>query len=124
MAVKFKNVIFHESVDDPKIALDNNDIYILTSDIEGYPISLIEAISRKMPIILRNTFASASEIVDGNGVILKSSWDDNDFRLAVLDCYSNYEKYSERSDILYSKYSPSTIKNYWIYLLKSIYNNE
>ena len=42
----------------------------MTSDYEGYPITLIEAARRGLPIILRNTFDSAQDIVIDNGILL------------------------------------------------------
>ena len=47
----------------------------MTSDFEGYPITLIEAMRRGFPIVLRNTFDSAQDIVINNGVLLEKEWD-------------------------------------------------
>ncbi|MGL5630456.1 MAG: glycosyltransferase [Mycoplasmoidaceae bacterium] len=47
--------------------LSNSSIFIMTSDVEGgCPYSIIEAMSCGIPIVIRNTFANASNLVINN----------------------------------------------------------
>lgn len=71
LAEKYSNVKIHNATTEKLKIFDENHIYILSSDFEGYPVSLIEAASRKLPLIIRNTFPSATEIVNHNGILLK-----------------------------------------------------
>ena len=89
----------------------------MTSDSEGYPISTIEAMRRGLPIVLRNTFDSASDIVIDNGVLLEKDWNEDKFVEAVRKIYDNYEYYSENSKKLGERHSSEVIKKEWDKLL-------
>lgn len=90
----------------------------MTSDYEGYPISIIEAMRRGLPIVLRNTFDSARDIVIDNGVLLEKEWNEDKFIEAVKKIYDNYEYYSENSKKLGERYSLEVIKKEWDKLFK------
>ena len=94
---KIDNVYFRGSTTKVQEKLDESGIFIMTSDFEGYSITLIEAIRRGLPIILRNIFDSASDIVIDNGVLLEKDWNEDKFVEAVRKTYDNYEYYSENS---------------------------
>lgn len=100
-----------------KEKLDKAGIFIMTSDIEGYGITNIEAMSRGLPIILRNTFEAAEDIVQGNGILLSKEWNEDKFVKAVNDVYNNYEKYSKKSIELASRYKLEIIEKKWKELL-------
>ena len=89
----------------------------MTSDYEGYPITLIEAMRRGLPIILRNTFDSAQDIVIDNGILLEKEWNENKFVEAVKKVYDNYEYYSENSKKLGKRHNFEIIKKEWDKLL-------
>ena len=72
---RISNVFFRGSTTKVQEKLDESGIFIMTSDFEGYPITLIEAMRRGFPIVLRNTFDSAQDIVINNGVLLEKEWD-------------------------------------------------
>lgn len=96
-----------------KEKLDNNSIFIMTSEFEGYPITTIEAMRRGLPIILRNTFDSAPDIVKDNGVLLEKEWNENKFIEAVHKIYNNYEFYSKNSIEMGKRYDFKIIKEQW-----------
>lgn len=106
--VKFKGV-----TNKVQEKLDESGIFIMTSDFEGYPISTIEAMRRGLPIVLRNTFDSAQDIVINNGVLLEKEWNEDKFVEAVRKVYENYEYYSENSKKLGERHSSEVIKKEW-----------
>lgn len=115
---KIDNVFFRGSTTKVQEKLDESGIFIMTSDSEGYPISTIEAMRRGLPIVLRNTFDSAPDIVIDNGVLLEKEWNEDKFVEAVRKVYDNYEYYSENSKKLGERHSPEVIKKEWDKLLK------
>ena len=115
---KIDNVFFRGSTTKVQEKLDESGIFIMTSDSEGYPISTIEAMRRGLPIVLRNTFDSAPDIVIDNGVLLEKEWNEDKFVEAVKKVYNNYEYYSENSKKLGERHSPEVIKKEWDKLLK------
>ena len=114
------NVFFRGITNEVQEKLDESGIYIMTSDYEGYGIVNIEAMRRGLPIVLRNTFDSAQDIVIDNGVLLEKEWDEDKFVEAVKKVYDNYEYYSENSKKLGERHSPEVIKQEWDKLFKEI----
>lgn len=114
------NIFFKGSTNKVQEKLDESGIFIMTSDYEGYPISLIEAMRRGLPIILRDTFDSAQDIVveNQNGVLLEKEWDEDKFVEAVKRIYNNYGDYSENSKKLGERYNSEIIKKEWNLILK------
>ncbi|ADO82179.1 glycosyltransferase [Ilyobacter polytropus] len=118
-----KNVIFHGKTNKVKEKLDENGIFIMTSDYEGYGITNIEAMRRGLPIILRDTYEAASDIVQGNGVLLEKEWNEDKFVKAVYEVYKNYEEYSLKSIELGKRHNPKTIKVHWEKLFEELTNS-
>lgn len=126
---KLKNLIREKSLNNVKLCgitsqvkkvLDNSGIFVMSSSFEGYPISLIEAMRRGLPIVLRNTFDSAKDIVKENGILLQKEWDEVEFIKAIKKIYDNYEYYSENSKKLGTRYDSQKIKQEWIELLEEL----
>ena len=115
---KINNVFFKGSTNKVQEKLDESGIFIMTSDFEGYPITLIEAMRRGLPIVLRNTFEAAEDIVIDNGVLLDKEWNEDKFVEAVRKVYDNYEYYSENSKKLGKRHSLEVIKKEWDKLLR------
>ena len=112
------NVFFMGETIKVQEVLDSAGIFIMTSDCEGYGITNIEAMRRGLPIVLRNTFEAAEDIVIDNGVLLEKEWDEDKFVEAVRKVYDNYEYYSENSKKLGERHSPEVIKKEWDKLLR------
>ena len=114
------NVFFKGGTNKVQEKLDEAGIFVMTSDYEGYPITSIEAMRRGLPIILRNTFDSAQDIVvnDENGILLEKKWNEEKFVEAIREIYDNYEYYSENSKKLGYRYSPEIIKKEWDKILE------
>ncbi|MTC44406.1 glycosyltransferase [Providencia sp. wls1922] len=122
LSKEYSNVHLLKSSSNIKSILDDSGIYICTSDYEGYPISCIEAMARGLPLIVRNTFSSASDIVIDNGILLSKEWNEFEFLNAVSKIYNNYEYYSNNSLELYERHNPEVIKRLWIELVNGVYN--
>lgn len=117
---KINNVTFRGVTNKVKEKLDESGIYIMTSDYEGYGIVNIEAMRRGLPIILRNTYDAAQDIVIDNGILLEKEWNEEKFIEAVKKIYDNYEYYSENSKKMGERHSPEIIKEKWDKLFKEI----
>ena len=115
---RISNVFFRGSTTKVQEKLDESGIFIMTSDFEGYGITNIEAMRRGLPIVLRNTFEAAQDIVIDNGVLLEKEWDEDKFVEAIRKIYDNYEYYSENSKKLGERHSPEVIKKEWDKLLE------
>ncbi|MDW2080740.1 glycosyltransferase [Vibrio sp. 1640] len=118
LELDLKNVIFHKQVLNVQGALDENAIHVMTSDFEGYPISNIEATLRGLPIIVRNTFTSASDIVGENGILLDAKWERHQFSDAVRAIYENYNYYSQMALVKACIFDPTKAKNEWEKIIK------
>ena len=117
-----KNVFFKGGTNKVQEKLDEAGIFIMTSDTEAYGISNIEGMRRGLPIVLRDTFDAAKDIVveNQNGILLEKEWDEDKFVEAVKKIYDNYEYYSENSKKLGERYNRDKIKKEWDILLKEI----
>ncbi len=107
------NVILHGGTNQVKEKLDENSIFIMTSDYEGYPITAIEAMRRGLAIVMRNTFDSAPDIVQDNGILLDEEWNENKFAEAVKKVYNDYDSYSKNSIKMGKRHDFEIIKKEW-----------
>ena len=122
--LKLTNVTFHGRTNEIKEKLDENAIFIMTSDYEGYGITNVEAMRRGLPIILRDTFEAASDIVKGNGVLLKREWDEEEFIEAVYNVYKNYNSYSQNSIELGRRHNVEIIGKKWEEIVRKLYDEK
>lgn len=120
---ELKNVFLHGGTSQVKEKLDENGIFIMASDYEGYPITAIEAMRRGLPLILRNTFDSVPDIVQNNGILLDEKWDEDKFVEAVNKVYDNYEYYSRNSIEMGRRYDFEVISKKWKQLLNKYRKN-
>ncbi|MFW2439332.1 MAG: glycosyltransferase family 4 protein [Arenicellales bacterium] len=66
-----KNIDFMGSRDDVPEILASSDIFILSSDWEGFPISIIEAMRASLPIIASNVGGISEAVIEGrNGYLV------------------------------------------------------
>nr|BCB22755.1 glycosyltransferase [Erysipelothrix tonsillarum] len=108
------------SNDIPNVLM-NNDLFLMTSIHEGFPISAIEAITAGLPLIL-SEFGSAFELVNGNGAIVSTNnyKDVADKIIEMKDSISLYELSSKTSKQKSEKFTlKSMIDNYSI-----LFNNK
>lgn len=111
------NVTFHGLCDDKYSAFEQNSIHLMTSDFEGFGISNIEAISQGVPIIIRDTFGAAKEIIEhDNGILLSNVWDDTALVNAINCIHDNYAFYSNNAIITAKNYSFESVRIKWLNL--------
>lgn len=112
---KIKNVFFKGATTKVSEVLDMASIFIITSEYEGYPLTAIEAIKRGLPIVLRNTFEAAQDIIENNknGILLSKEWNEDEFIDAIKRIYNNYDQYSQNTTLISNKYNLEIIKEKW-----------
>lgn len=115
-----KNVILHGGTNQIKEKLDENSVFIMTSDFEGYGITNIEAMRRGLPLIVRNTFEAAKDIVIDNGILLEKEWNEDKFIEAIRKIYDNYEDYSQNAIKQSKRYESELIKEKWKELINNL----
>lgn len=118
LARKRSNVNINSSITDKVKILDESSIYVLSSEFEGYPVSVIEAISRKLPVVARNTFYSAPDLIKDNGVLLGKTWNKKEFCDAIRYCYNNYAKCSGNAEKYFEKYDLKNVRAKWNSLIQ------
>lgn len=94
---KLNNVELCGPTNQVKSVLDEGGIFVMTSDFEAYGITNIEAMRRGLPIILRDTFPAARDIINHNGILLAREWDEDAFVEGIKNIYDNYEVYTANS---------------------------
>lgn len=128
-SIFLNNIIKEENITNVKILgptnqvqekLDEAGIFVMTSDHEGYGITLIEAARRGLPLIVRNTYEAAKEIVTNNGVLLQKEWNEDEFVEGIKKIYDNYDYYSENSLKFGIKHNLEFIKKEWENLFNEI----
>ncbi|PTO96263.1 hypothetical protein CWO08_08405 [Vibrio sp. 10N.286.48.B8] len=117
--LRLNNVKFHGLSEDKMSAFDSNAIHIMTSDFEGFGISNIEALTRGLPLIIRDTFPASREIIsNNNGILLHENWDENEFVNSVRELYTNYSDFSDNALRSSEKYTLEKFKAKWIEICK------
>ena len=97
-SIKHKNVVFHGEIygfNDFK----NYDIFVLISDSEGLPLSALEAMSSKLPVILSDV-GGCFELIDENGVLVKNNV--YEIKKAIINTIVNRERFSKKSIELFN----------------------
>lgn len=77
--------------------------FILISTTEGIPVSIMEAIASKIPIIATNV-GGVSEIVNSEtGILLNKDFTQEEFNNSLLEIIQNYNIYSESAYYFFKK---------------------
>ncbi len=119
-SIKHKNVIFYGEIDGFN-DFKNYDIFALISDSEGLPLSALEAMSSKLPIILSDV-GGCFELIDENGILVKNNIDE--IKNAIINTISNNNKFSEKSLKLFNNsYNLELNRNSYINYYEDISND-
>lgn len=111
------NVSIFGEIRDVSSVLDSHSIFVMNSENEGYGITLIEAMSRGVPIVIRDTYPSVKDAVIDNGVIIDAVWNERKFVNAIHEIERNFDEFSSNSLVLAERHSSKTIKEKWEQLL-------
>lgn len=118
--LNLKNVKFLGKTSNVKEKLDSASIFLMTSDYEGYPIAVIEAIRRGLPIVVRNTFVSAQDLVSSNGILLEKEWNRKRFVDSVKEIHNNYEKFIFGNYDISQKYNFLNFEKNWKKIIEEV----
>lgn len=102
--VIFTGAVYDKDKDD---LLNNAFVFCLPSTIEGLSIGLLEAMSRKLPIIASDIEAN-KEVLDENEAVWVRPENTNDIKEAIEYCIANPEKLQEYKEVNYRK----VVENY------------
>ena len=124
------NVIFHGKISNIHHELLKNDIFLITSDYEGIPNSLIEAMSIGMPCIATDCSPGGAALLiehEKNGVLLPCG-DHNAVADAILNWIENPElavDCGKTATDIYKRFSPEIIIEKWNnYIYKTVTGEE
>ena len=96
-------------------AHENAGIFLMTSDFEGSPISLIEALSQGTPVIIaQNSFSRASDIIKNNynGFVCEN-FDLNEINEKIEIIKSNYLNFSRNAIKSFENFNQKAFKEQW-----------
>ena len=113
---KYSNVEFEGVAKDLCEVLRNYDVFLMTSNYEGFGQTLIEARSQGMPIVAYDTFDAAASIVNGKNGFLVSKGNQQEFADAVLNITKSdgdYAKFSHMSIASASQTEMGYIAKLW-----------
>ena len=120
------SVFLLEPVKNLPDVLSNAELFLLTSDYEGLPNTLIEAMVQGVPVIATDCSPGGARFLTENGTIggpLVPCGDKRNLARAMIRMLSNEElanEYGRLGQNLKRKYSPSTIACQWMSLFSSV----
>lgn len=112
------NIIFMGATSDPEKAMVQSEVYVISSDYEGIPNSLIEAMSIGMPVVATDCDPGGARLLiqnEVNGFIVPKG-DSKAIAEKVICLFSNKEmriSFSERAKEITNTYSEAKIKGMW-----------
>lgn len=118
-----KNIEFH-GFKDPKDFFQKSRIFLLTSDYEGWGLTITEAMQNKCVPVIMDTFASAKEIVDdGENGFLVTKCNCSEMAKRVYQLASNEHLWNAMSEAAFrkvEKFIPEAITERWLKLFAEI----
>ncbi len=96
-----ENINMHGWVPDPWKDIDEADCLLLASNYEGFPMVLVEALSRGLPVISTDCPTGPEDIVNSKNGILTPVNDPQAFANACLDLYQDRATF-DRNEVQHS----------------------
>lgn len=90
-------VEFYGFVDDVRDVLDNSDCLIIHSDMEGLPITLLETMSYRVPIIAHKVGGISGVIDEKNGIPMSTN-NSKEIKDKIMFCMQNRQEIQERAE--------------------------
>lgn len=116
------------SVKNPKSLIANEGIFALTSDYEGIPNALLEAMAIGLPVVATDCTPGGARMLIQDGVngLLSEKGNPQDVAKAIISYISNpalADECSKQARKVLEKYSPDSIIDKWEQYLSSIVPN-
>ena len=102
----YDSIVFAGRQSDMPSWLEKGHVYVMSSDYEGLPITILEAMSMGLPIAATNA-GGTSDVMDDNGILVDIG-DENGLAGAMIRLAKDKElreRYSKKSEGLAQKYS-------------------
>lgn len=122
-----ESVIFHGYTKNPTNEIFKSEVYVLTSDYEGIPNSLIEAMKLGMPVISTDCSPGGAKLLirnNENGIIVKCG-DILGISEAIIKIFASESlkyKLSTNASKIDKLFPSDKIINSWDNYIKSVYN--
>lgn len=87
----------------------SSNVFCLSSDFEGMPISLLEALLSGTPVVSTPVCGAVDAVINGQNGVLAKDFSNEAYLEALNDMYMNLEKYQDKTQAQIP-YSPYTIK--------------
>ena len=116
-----QQIKMHGQVQDISEYLVRNDINLLTSTYEGFPLSIIEATSFGLYNISTNWGDAVNEAIDGQNGIIIDSFEPKDIARAISEVLKqDLKQLKHQSYLDAARFDIQTIKQDWINLIQQI----
>ena len=104
-------------------SLSEIGVFLVTSDYEGFPISIVEALSQSVPIIIgKNSFSNARVIVkDGVNGFVDEEFDPKSTRKLIHTVFSDYDFYSRGALESFSIFNQGAFRAKWNEIFGSLH---
>lgn len=118
------NVVIHGPSGDIEAALEKIGVLLVTSDYEGFGITIVEALSQATPVVIgKNSFSRARDLItdDYNGFVCEA------FSVAEVAekieiVLSSYERFSTNALQSFSRYDKSKFISDWTTIFDELAN--
>lgn len=122
-----RSVIFHGYTKDVCKEIADSEVFVMTSDYEGIPNALIEAMMIGMPVVSTDCSPGGAKLLikdNYNGIIVKQG-DSKEVSDAVIRIFSSPElkkHLSQNAEKLDEDFLPDKIIKQWEEYIKTVYN--
>lgn len=122
------SIIFKGSTSDPEGAMSRSEVYVISSDYEGIPNSLIEAMSIGMPVIATDCDPGGARLLiqDGINGFLVPKGNSKAIAGAVIELFGDKRKkcnFSENAKNICETFSETKIFNMWNSFFMNVVND-
>ena len=99
-----KKIIFHGQQKDIPQYLDQSHIFVLSTNYEGFPLTILEAMRAKLPVIATNVGGNNESVIDGKTGFLTKKNDVQDLYKALLNLVEDKQLVLDMGEQGYKRY--------------------